>query len=138
MRVFLSVLLRVFLISGWTLLLLCSGCGGGSGGTTNPHPELLGTRSFTIERWAAADQVARGEMVASFLALYPPAGMTRRELTALLGRPTGYYEDAENLAYVVGPTTIKSPYADGYLLVFVVDQVSGRVARVIFVPDLNA
>lgn len=131
--------MRVFLIIGIAVSsLLYGGCGGGATGTSNPHPELLGTRSFTIERWAAADQVMRGELAASFLAIYPPAGMTRGEIVALLGRPTGYYEDAENLAYIVGPTTVKSPYADGYLMVFLFDRLSGRVTHVIFVPDLNS
>lgn len=131
--------MRVFLIIGLALtLLLCSGCGGGSSGTSNPHPELLGTRSFTIERWAEADQVRRGEMAASFIALYSPEGMTRGEIVALLGRATGVYPDGENLAYVVGPPTVKNPHADGYLMVFLVDPLNGRVTRVIFIPDLNS
>ncbi len=133
--------MRVFLIIGLALLLGAgSGCGGSAGaaaGTANPHPELLGTRSFTIERWTAADQVGRGEMVASFLALYPPEELTRTELFGLLGRPTGAYPAADTVAYLVGPASIKSPYADGYLLVFAIDAATQKVLRVYFVTELT-
>lgn len=133
--------MRVLSIIGLAALLLVGGCGGGAGGassgTTNPHPELLGTRSFTIERWTAADQLGRGEMVASFLALYPPEELTRTELVRLLGRPTGSYPVGENVAYVVGPASVKSPYAQGYLLIFATDSATGRVQRVFFVPEIE-
>ena len=128
--------MRVLFVLGLMLTLLLPGCGGESYSSGASHPELLGYRSFTVDKWAAAGQVERGEMVASYLALYPPAGMTRGQVTALLGKPTGYYDHDENFAYVVGPTAVKSPYAAGYLLVFLTDKTTEIVSRTIFVPDL--
>ena len=91
--------MRVQFSFGLMLIVLLGGCGGESfsSGGQSSHPELLGYRTFTVDKWAAAGQVERGEMVASYLALYPPAGMTRGQVTALLGKPTGYYRPRRKL-----------------------------------------
>ena len=74
-------------------------------------------------------------MVASFLKAHPTVGHPKDEVISLLGTPTGYYDYDENLAYVVGPDTVASDYAKGFLLVFESDKNTGKIARVFFVPD---
>ena len=97
----------------------------------------LGDRPFSAPAWAAAGQEERGAMVASLLQQHKLQGKTPAEVRALLGEPTGYYNYDENAAYVVGPTTVKSTYARGYLLVFVVDKTTSRVEEVRFEPNVR-
>lgn len=120
---------------GFLLMLSLFGCGGKS---VEQQARMLGSREFSAESWAAATQEARGEMVASLLAKHEPASLTAKEIIKLLGAPTGYYEYDEYPAYLVGPTSIESDHGKGYLLAFVTDKSTGKVARVIFVPEVGS
>lgn len=123
-------------ISAALLLLatLASGCDSKS---PEEKASTLGNQPFSVEEWASADQIGRGEMVASFLRVHPVTGKRKEYILKLLGNPTGYYDYDENLAYVVGPRDVKSDYAKGHLLVFETDKSTGAVARVMFVPDIE-
>jgi len=76
-------------------------------------------------------------MTASFLEQYDTSNFTRKDVEALLGKQTGYYDYDSNLAYVVGPNTVKNMYGKGYLLVFEADKDDGTIDSVFFVPDVE-
>lgn len=76
-------------------------------------------------------------MVASLLQQHQLQSRPSAEVRALLGAPTGYFDYDENVAYVVGPATVKSNYARGYLLVFIVDKSTSRVKEVRFEPAVR-
>ena len=76
-------------------------------------------------------------MVASFLSQYPPQGLTSDDVRDLLGAPTGAADHPQDLAYFVGPTTVESRYGKGYLLIFVIDRETGRVAQVRIFPPVT-
>lgn len=97
----------------------------------------LGGREFTPAAWANASQIQRAEMTASFLKQHDTKNFTRQEVEALLGTQTAYYNYDTNLAYVVGPDTVRSMYGKGYLLVFEADKDTGRIDSVFFVPDVE-
>lgn len=97
----------------------------------------LGAREFTPKAWATASQMQRAEMTASFLKQHDTTNFTRKEVEALLGTQTAYYNYDTNLAYVVGPDTVRSMYGKGYLLVFEADKDTGRIDSVFFVPDVE-
>jgi hypothetical protein len=97
--------------------------------------KLLGTRTFSKEAWAAASQEQRGEMVSSLLSQHAHKSLTSSSVRELLGAPTGYYDYDENPAYFVGPSSVESKYGKGYLLAFVVDKASGKIAAVKIVPE---
>jgi len=122
-----------FLIVSVTLMYFLFGC---SRDSIDEQAKRLGLKEFTVQAWAAAPQEKRGEMVASFLTKHKPTALTGKEVIRLLGTPTGYYEYDENPAYLVGPTTVRSDYGNGCLLVFITDKVSGQVVEVRFVPPV--
>lgn len=97
----------------------------------------LGAREFTPETWAKATDLQRGEMTASLLKKYDLTSLHRKEIEALLGEPTGYFDYDTNPAYFVGPTTVESMYGKGYLLVFLTNKNNGDVDRVIFFPEVE-
>lgn len=97
----------------------------------------LGQREFTPAAWASATQMQRAEMTASFLKQYDTRGFMRKDIEALLGKQTAYYDYDSNLAYVVGPDTVRSMYGNGYLLVFEGDKDTGKIDSVFFVPDIE-
>ena len=97
----------------------------------------LGAREFTPETWAKATDLQRGEMTASLLKKYDLTALHRKEIEALLGEPTGYFDYDTNPAYFVGPTTVESMYGKGYLLVFLTNKNNGDVDRVIFFPEVE-
>ena len=97
----------------------------------------LGQREFTSAAWASATKIQRAEMTASFLKQYDTKGYTRQDIEALLGKQTAYYDYDSNLAYVVGPDTVRSMYGNGYLLVFEGDKDNGKIESVFFVPDVE-
>jgi len=97
----------------------------------------LGSREFTVQAWAKAGQTQRAEMTASFLEQYDVSGFHRKDIEALLGPQTSYYDYDTNLAYVVGPDTVRSMYASGYLLVFAADKYDGEIDSVFFFPDVE-
>jgi len=105
--------------------------------SVDEQAKILGTREFTVESWAAASQLERARMTASFLHQYDATDLDRSGIIKLLGRPTAYYNYDSNAAYIVGPTTVSSKYGDGYLLVFETDKDNGNVDRVFFVPDVE-
>ena len=113
---------------------LLQGC---SDYTVEAQIHSLGDAFFTPQAWASADQVGRGRMVASFLSQYPPERLTSDDVTDLLGEPTGAADRPEDLAYFVGPTTIESRYGKGYLLIFVIDGQTGKVAQVRIFPPVT-
>ena len=76
-------------------------------------------------------------MTASFLKKYDTRGFARRDVEELLGKQTGYFHYDTNLAYVVGPDTVRSIYGKGYLLVFEGDKSNGKIDSVFFVPEVD-
>lgn len=96
----------------------------------------LGTREFSVQAWANVSQSQRAEMTASFFEQYDVSGFKRKDIEALLGAQTSYYDYDTNLAYVVGPDTVRSMYGPGYLLVFEADKYDGEIDSVFFVPDV--
>lgn len=113
---------------------LLQGC---SDYTVEAQIHSLGDEFFTPQAWASADQAGRGRMVASFLSQYPPQRLTSDDVRDLLGAPTGAADHPEDLAYFVGPTTVESRYGKGYLLIFVIDRETGRVAQVRIFPPVT-
>jgi hypothetical protein len=105
-----------------------------SSGSVEKQAAKLGTKEFTAQEWAVAGQESRGEMLASLLAKHRFAGTPAKDVKALLGPPTAYYDYDENPAYLVGPRSVKSPYGDGYLLVFLTDKNKGLVTEVRILP----
>jgi len=119
----------------YLLTVIClSLCLHACGGSTAVSLQLeWGSCDFDRERWAQADRVGRGCMMASFLDRHPPAGMTIVELKLWLGEPNAY-ADLEDPAYLVaqaGP--IGRPVGE-HLLVFRIDQRSGRVVEALLRP----
>ncbi|WP_157968866.1 hypothetical protein [Tropicimonas sp. IMCC34011] len=112
------------------LIAMLSDCDVG----TQADWSVLGTTSFSPDRWASAGPETRGAMVHEFLAGHDVVGMTREEVVALLGEPTTYYDRDENLGWLVGPATVSSPYGRGYLLGMRVKK--GRVTSVTAIPQL--
>lgn len=124
MRVlFILILLAASLASCWN--------------TVEDQARKLGTREFTPETWAKATDLQRGEMTASLLKKHDVTSYHRKEIVALLGEPTGYYDYDTNPAYFVGPTTVESMYGKGYLLVFLTDKSNGDVDSVMFFPEVE-
>lgn len=97
----------------------------------------LGAREFNAQTWATATDLQRGEMTASLLKKHDVTSYHRKEIVALLGEPTGYYDYDTNPAYFVGPTTVESMYGKGYLLVFLTDKSNGDVDSVMFFPEVE-
>lgn len=94
----------------------------------------LGSRDFTVDGWAAANERERGAMVASFLRKHDVKSLNRQDVIRVLGDPTSYYEYHEDPAYRVGAT---QSARDGHALVFVTDKRTGKVTEVAFVPEVG-
>lgn len=118
----------------WSVITAISlpGC---TSSSTIDQARLLGDKPFAAEIWASASQEQRGEMVASFLSLYPPGSLSSDKVKQLLGHPTGYYDYDENPAYLVGPSTVESQYGKGYLLAFVTDKTDGKITSIKIIPE---
>jgi len=97
----------------------------------------LGSTKFTAQSWKGASQEERASMVYDLLQNNSPIGKSRNNVLALLGEPTSYYDYDEFPAYVVGPKTITSEYAKGYVLAFIVNSSSGIVEDFEFVPKIE-
>lgn len=115
------------------IVALTAGCGD----SVEEQAKKLGDREFTADAWATASDLQRGEMTASLLKQHDLTRSNGQDIVALLGRPTGYYDYDTNPAYVVGPTSVESVYAKGYLLVFETDKENGKAVRIFFVPDVE-
>jgi hypothetical protein len=76
-------------------------------------------------------------MVASLLAKHTATSLTAKQVINLLGAPTSYYEYDEYPAYMVGPKSIESDYGKGYVLAFVTDKDTGKVVKVLFIPEVR-
>jgi hypothetical protein len=116
MRRFSTVLLLAYLLSG------CSA------DSVEAQAKKLGAREFTTQAWTGGTQEERGQMIASFLAKYKAGELTGKQVRALLGPSTGYYDYDEYPAYLVG---------NGYLWVFITDKDNDKVRRVILVPPVQ-
>jgi len=122
----------------WGTMLLVALCYAGCWlNSVENQARKLGERKFTPTAWASATQMQRAEMTASFLKQYDTKGLTRKDIEALLGKQTAYYNYDSNLAYVVGPDTVRSMYGKGYILVFEGDKDDGRIESVFFVPGVE-
>ncbi|MEH6434040.1 hypothetical protein [Massilia sp. DD77] len=122
-------------ILAWLLALgLLHGC---SDYSVEGQIHALGDEHFTPQAWAKADQVTRGRMLASFMSQYPPNRLTQKALQDLLGEPTGHAKQDDEIAYIVGPTSVESQYGKGYLLIFTIDRQTGKVAQVRMVPPVT-
>ncbi|WP_143054563.1 hypothetical protein [Massilia timonae] len=121
----------------WAQILLLSILLSGCWKSVEDQASKLGAREFTAETWATATDLQRGEMTASLLRKHDVTSFHRKEVVALLGAPTGYYDYDTNPAYFVGPTTVESMYGKGYLLVFETDKYNGEVDRVFFLPEVE-
>jgi len=98
----------------------------------------FGTQEFSVQAWAQASQMQRAEMTATFLEQYDVSDFNnRKKVETLLGPQTAYYDYDTNVAYVVGPNTVKTMYGPGYLWVFEADKDNGKIDRVYFVPDVE-
>ena len=115
------------------LSILLAGCWN----SVENQASKLGARESTAETWATAADLQRGEMTASLLRKHDVTSFHRKEVVALLGAPTGYYDYDTNPAYFVGPTTVESEYGKGYMLVFETDKYNGEVDRVFFLPAVE-
>jgi hypothetical protein len=104
-----------------------------SGSTSVALHVEWGTCNFDRERWAKADRVGRGCMMASFLDQHPPVGMSVVELELWLGQPTTY-ADFEDPAYLVAQAGANGRPGPDQLLVFRIDRRSGRVVEVVLRP----
>lgn len=116
------------------LVILLSGCFGRS---IEDQAKLLGSKEFIKDAWTTSTQEQRGEMVASFLKKNNPTSLTANDVKNLLGPSTGYYQYDEYPAYLVGPTSVESEYGKGYLLAFVTDKNTGKILKVVFVPEVR-
>lgn len=118
----------------WSALVMLTlfGC---SSSSVTEQAKLLGTKTFSKEVWASANQEQRGEMVYSFLSQHQPQSLSSSSVKELLGVPTGYYDHEENPAYLVGPSTVDSKYGKGYLLAFIADKATGKIMAVKIVPE---
>ena len=113
------------------LSLCLHACGGGAPATLSME---WGSCEFERDRWAQADRIGRGCMMASFLDRHPPAGMTVVELELWLGEPDGY-ADLEDPAYLVAQAAAHGGPAREQLLVFRIDRRSGRVLEALLQPS---
>ena len=89
-----------------------------------------GSCDFDRERWAQADRVGRGCMMASLFDKYPPAGMSVVDIKLLLGEPSSY-SDFEDPAYLVAQSASNGGAVREQLLVFRIDRRSGRVIEAV-------
>ncbi len=94
----------------------------------------LGESKFTKESWATANQEERGEMITDFLKHVEFIGKSKNEIVEILGKPTAYYDYDEFPAYVFGPKSVSSEYADGYIIAFITDSSSGKVVEYEIIP----
>ena len=92
-----------------------------------------GSCNFDRDRWAQADRIGRGCMMASFLDKHPPAGMSIFELKLWLGEPNTY-ADLEDPAYLVAQAGANGRPVGEQLLVFRIDRRSGRVIEALLLP----
>lgn len=113
------------------LSLCLHACGGGNPVTLSME---WGSCEFERDRWAQADRIGRGCMMASFLDRHPPAGMTVVELKLWLGEPNTY-ADLEDPAYLVAQAGANGGPAREQLLVFRIDRRSGRVLEALLQPS---
>lgn len=115
------------LLSALCLSLCLHACGG------NTSVVLVfewGSCDFDRDRWAHADRVGRGCMMASLLDKYPPAGMSVVEIKLLLGEPS-VYADFEDPAYLVAQAASNGAAVREQLLVYRVDRRTGRVIEAV-------
>lgn len=118
------------LISVLCLSLCLQACGG------NTAVALYfewGSCGFDRLRWAQADRIGRGCMMASFLDKHPAVGMTVVEIKLWLGEPSTY-ADFEDPAYLVAQAASNGSAAREQLLVFRIDRITGRVMEVALRP----
>ncbi len=118
------------LIPALCLSLCLQACGGN---TSIAVYFEWGSCDFDRARWAQADRIGRGCMMASFLDKHPPQGMPVVELKLLLGEPS-VYADFEDPAYLVAQAASNGSVVREQLLVFRIDRISGRVVEVLFRP----
>ena len=109
---------------------------------TNEIPSIenfkaLGTIPFSQINWTSSNQEERGKMVYDLLKNSDFIGKKRADVVSVLGQPTSYYDYNEYPAYVVGPKTVSSEYADGYVLAFITDHVSGEITNYEIVPKIE-
>lgn len=116
-----------FLFSVICLSLCLQACGGS---TSVALVFEWGSCDFDRARWAQADRVGRGCMMASFLDKHPPQGMALIEIKLLLGEPS-VYADHEHPAYLVAQAAPNGSAVREQLLVFRIDRLSGRVIEVL-------
>lgn len=126
--------MRLIPMGLFVMFSLCA-CGGKA---VEDQARALGSREFSAAGWAAGTQEQRGEMVASLLAKHAPSSLTAKDVISLLGTPTSYYLYDENPAYVVGPKSIQSEYGRGYVLAFLTDKDTGKVVKVLFIPEVRS
>jgi len=119
-----------FLLTVICLSLCLHACGGNT--SVALHVEW-GACDFHRDRWAQADRIGRGCMMASFLDKHPPGGMTIVELKLWLGEPNSY-ADLEDPAYLVAQSAPNGSTVGEQLLVFRIDRHSGRVVEAFLRP----
>ena len=90
------------------------------------HETMLrsfGSESFSVERWAAADNQERAEMVYSFVTSNDIYSMTSSEIKGYLGPPNAYYN------YDSFPTYTLVNNDKRYLIAFIIGQGTRKVER---------
>lgn len=108
-------------------LIFLSLCLQACGGNTSVALYIeWGSCDFDRDRWAKADRIGRGCMMASFIDKHPPAGMPVVELKLWLGEPSTY-ADFEDPAYLVAQASANGGAAREQLWVFRTDRQTGRV-----------
>lgn len=86
----------------------------------------LGVEPFEPAQWGSADTEARGRYVYDFIRRGLYLGKSEAELKALLGEPTSRYLEPKNLAYQVGPASVKSRFGERFTLAFIRNPKSDR------------
>lgn len=123
--------MKTGLIAGVLFMFGLLGC------SSNALEDLktLGSDDFSEDVWRDASQEERGRMVFSLLYKHDVTKMKVKEIQALLGESTAYYEYDEFPAYLVGAKEVESEYGDGYLLAFPFDRNTGMISKYVIYPE---
>jgi hypothetical protein len=89
----------------------------------------LGTEPFDPARWAASDAEQRGTMVYDFVRQRRFEAKEPREIVELLGAPTARYLNANNLAYRVGTSAVKSRFGERFTFALIWNEHTKRFDR---------
>ncbi len=115
--IFKSLLPFIFVYTGIVLIpLLAHSEYGESYMTVEQSKKKFGAKTFSPEKFKAANSKLRGEMAADLVQKKALVGKTFKQVTELLGPPDGYFQNDGIPAYIISPETGKR---DTWQLVFI-------------------